>query len=255
MYTVFAETGQRDEIARRTGLRVRDVNHLLNYGILRLGLAPIREHAIDRAEVGLRSHEAVQQIAAKSKLDDNNFLYNLPEYQAAVTNRVAREAAAAQSMLEISLRAGDVFLGFVDTLREKMIAEGPDAFAEPAKITPQLLSEVAKAANALSNTMDTAIQISRRTAGEPEQNMSQEITYIISLMADDELREYNRTGQLPHRILTGSGGSLLGLIADDTNPMNRDAIDVEYQESPGVGGVRPDADTAEGGGRSEAEDT
>ena len=226
VYKAYAKVGKRSAIMALTGLPSAKVHHLLHHGLARLGLPAIKDHATNTAEVNLRSHEAMQEISANSNLNEDNFLLNLPEYQAAITNRAAREAAAAASLLEVGLRGGETFLGFMRMLTKKMQREGEAAFDEPDKITPKLLETLSKAMNSLSNTIDTAIQVSRRAAGEPERNLSLEVSYLVGLMDLTELREYKATGKFPRRIMTGASGSALGLLME-SDPLQR-PIEAEF---------------------------
>lgn len=204
VYEAFGETGSSAEINKLTGVARTRVNHLLDYGIMRLGLPPIREHATDLKEVNLRTNALVK---ASSPPGEEAFLQNLPDIKRAVTERATREAAVSQGLLHSSMRTVDVFLGYVNEVMK--IVQDPDrGFLVPGKVTVAHIETLSKAANNLSRALDTAVRLSSFTAGEPEHNIALTLSHLVCQMTQDELRVYLKTRQLPKHIINPSGASL-----------------------------------------------
>ena len=204
VYEAFGETGSMAEISRMTGVSRSHISHLLDYGIMRLGLPPIREHATDFEEVNLRTNALVK---ASNQPSEAEFLQNLPDIKKAVTERATREAAVAQGLLHSSMRTVDVFLGYVNEIMQKM--QEPDGgFLIPVKVTVAHIETLSKTANNLSRALDTAVRLSRFTAGEPEHNIALTLSHLVTQMTPDELRSYLKTRQLPKHIVNPSGASL-----------------------------------------------
>ena len=199
VYKAYAATGEIDALVLATGLETTEIDHLLNYGVKRLGLPPIREAAVNYAEAAHRTKELVEQGAK-----DPGYLRHLAEARDAATERTAREAAAAQGALISNLKVTDTFLGLVNAVLERSLnADG--GFDLPEKITPNLLDKLAKAASNLTRSVDTAVRLSRFTAGEPERNVTFEIAALVGRMSEDDLREYLSTGSIPsHLRIKGS---------------------------------------------------
>lgn len=204
VYEAYGATGSIAEIHRQTGVTRQHVQHLLEYGIRRLGLPPIREHATDYNEVNLRTRELVR---AEPRQDEAAFLQHLPDIKKAVTERATREAAVAQGLLHSSVQTVDVFLGYVqEVMRRVQSPEG--GYMMPEKISVSHIETLSKTANNLSRALDTAVRLSRFTAGEPEANIALNVSHLVCQMTPDELRSYLKTRQLPKHIVNPSGASL-----------------------------------------------
>lgn len=196
VYDTFATTGAPHEITKITGLKINQVNHLLQRGVVRLGLPAIKEHAVDYAEVNLR--------LAKHGLESSNSLgatnkSQLPEVQQAVTDRVAKEAAAAQGMLNAAMSSTNLFSRYLEEVNNTVLS-GNAEFALPAKITLEHLTKLAQAADKLASSLDRAVRLSRLTAGEPESNIAMEVSLLVNRLTTEELRIYVDTGHLPPRL-------------------------------------------------------
>lgn len=215
VYKQFAITGKTTEIAKTTGIPPGKVKHLIDYGLSRLGLPSIREHATEKAKVNLAATD-----------NSDSPMLNLPHIQDAITKRAARECAGAQAVLQTIMDTADVFAGLTAGLVDMVRQRGIEAYDMPEQITPALLEKVAKVGNALTNALDTAVQVSRRTAGEPERHLSMEVAILVGRMTDDELKGYFETGRPPRRLLS-SGGSAMVLGEDDQGAIDADFAPIE----------------------------
>lgn len=222
VYEAYGETGELNKIVEATGLKTKQVNHLIDKGLLRLGLPAIREHAVDLAEVNTRLQDAV---AIMDKSPSKNFLATLPDVQKAVTDRATREAAAAQSLLSSAMSASQVILEYVNKVFEK--AQIPGAMEAPDIVTGGTLETLSKTVNNMTKAVDSAVRLSRLTAGEPESNLGVEVTVMINKMSDDELQWFLEHQQLPPRLRIGGGGP------PSNDESGLDPIDVEFSAASG----------------------
>jgi len=188
----FTRSGEPSVIACDTGLDLNVVQHIIAYGIRRLGLGPVREVAVDMHIAQTRSSALVKQTR------DPQYLMHLSQAREAATERVARETAAAQGMLISSLKTADAFLGYVNRVLEKTQEE--DGYALPEQVNAGVLNKLADTANKLATAVDKAIRLSRFTAGEPERNVTFEVAALIGRMDENDLREYLSTGAVPQHL-------------------------------------------------------
>lgn len=200
VYAAFADTADVEELARLTGAEPEQVTYLLEKGVKRLGLPPIREHAVDYREVSARL-AAIPPAAGKALSPLRH-----GEVQAAATDRATKEAATAQGALQSTMRSVDICLGYVSRLLEHSMQR--DAFEMPEQISPALLERLSKIASNLARAADTAVRLSRFTAGEPDHIIGIEVAEVICHMNEIELRDYLASGQLPaHLRKAGATGS------------------------------------------------
>jgi len=225
VYLAYGDTGSTGAIAQRTGIPTGHVKHLIEYGCKRLGLPSIREHAVDHAKVALQP---------LSNADQDNFLLNLPDVQDAVTKRAARECAAAQATLQSVMETSDLALGYVKALVQGLTT-GQVKMEVPEDLQIGHLEKLTKMLNSLTNAVDTASQVSRRAAGEPEKHLSMEVAILVGAMTDDELQSYFSTGKPPRRLLSSSGIAAMSLPADSP-----DAIEADFSPIPGFDTEKPE---------------
>lgn len=216
VYEAYAMTDKPKALARITNLSGYLVKYLLQYGIKRLNLPPIQEHAIDLAKVNLAIKENDEER-------EENFKRNLPQIQESVTSRTAKEAAASQALLTGAMKSADIFLNYTNTLLDRL-TNGQSEYEIPEQVTLRHIELLAKAASTLSSAVNTASQVSRRTAGEPERNLSLEISVLVNQLSDDELHNYLKTNQLPQSLRLLQGGSLTPIITDSK------IIDIEEEK-------------------------
>lgn len=199
VYRAYAKSGIPSDIAAITGLDVDKIHHLINWGLRRLGLPPIREAAVDYAEVDIRVKKLTDPALHAEGEQRQKYLTHLAEAREAATERTAREAAAAQGSLIGSLQTADAFLGYVNqVLRRSQDPEG--GYDIPEQISASLLEKLAKTASSLARAVDTAVRLSRFTAGEPERNITFEVAALVGRMSPDDLREYLRSGSIPSHL-------------------------------------------------------
>jgi len=188
----YTRSGELPVIAEETGIELCVVRHLVNYGVRRLALPPVREAAVDMNAAQVRSEALVKQTR------DPQYLTHLSQAREVATERVARETAAAQGMLISSLKTADAFLGYVNRVLEKTQEE--DGYAMPDQVNAGVLNKLADTANKLATAVDKAIRLSRFTAGEPERNVTFEVAALIGRMDENDLREYLSTGAVPQHL-------------------------------------------------------
>lgn len=197
VYEAYAKTAIDAELAGATGLPISAVRYLVSYGIRRLGLPPIREAAVDYTEVNLRLRK-LTEVDVNGPRKRKQYLTHLAEAREAATERTAKECAATQGTLQATLHTADAFLGYVNQVLEK--TQTPDGYDIPKQITAPLLERLAKTASSLARAVDTAVRLSRFTAGEPERNITFEVAALIGRMSEEDLRSYLQTGAIPHHL-------------------------------------------------------
>jgi len=199
VYKEYAKTGDPIQLADLLDRPLTHVDHLIKFGVERLGLPPIQEHAP-------KHQEALQRVEALigPTPDKSPMLTNLPDVQQAVTDRVVRETAAAQASLIASVKTADQFLGYLNKLADK-ISAGEAELAVPAQVTPKLLESLAKIAKDLAGATRTAVEQSRLVAGEPTQNIAIQVAAFAVQMNPEELRHYVRTKELPAHLRVRGG--------------------------------------------------
>ena len=222
VYQAFAETGDPAVIARVTEIDLRKVRHILQYGIIRLGLPPVREHAIRYPTVNVRLKEAL----APYKDQHQDFVQSLPDLQEAVTKRAQREAAAAQATLSSAMHAADLCLGYVRAVMSRL-QEEDGGYNVPAKVDMKVLSNLTKMVSNLTSAMDKALHASRLTAGEPTEHVSMQMALVFAGLSEEELRQYLKHQVLPARVrLLGSTN-----VGEDAEPLDSEGlIDAAYDD-------------------------
>uniref|UniRef100_A0A6H1Z9I9 Uncharacterized protein n=1 Tax=viral metagenome TaxID=1070528 RepID=A0A6H1Z9I9_9ZZZZ len=196
VYDAFQLSGVPSVLESETGIEARDVQHLLEIGVRRLGLPPIREHAIDLAEVNVRLMKRGMENGLPSSRDPNSaFTTDLPEVQDAVTERVAREAAAAQAVLVGSMHAATIFQKMLSCVFEYI--QEPDKLAMPDKITMSYLKTLAEVGDKIASATDRAVRLNRLAAGEPESNVNVLVAHLVGSLPPDVLQRFGETGQIP----------------------------------------------------------
>lgn len=216
VYQAFGDSGSPAVIAEKVKLERRQVLHLLDYGIMRIGLRPIREHATDYAEVNQRVESLIgkSQKQALTKVERTEAL---PDVKEAATDRAVRETVAAQSALLAAVKTSDVLLRYINKLAEKLQTEESELFI-PEQITMGTLETLSKVANNLSNAIGKAVEQSRLTAGEPTQNVALSIGAFVAELNREELKAYVLTRQLPSHVRIRGGSR-------DTVESKRNVID------------------------------
>jgi signal transduction histidine kinase len=196
VYQAFQHTGVPDQLAQVVGLDVRQVQHLLDHGIRRLGLPPIREHATDLAQVNTRLAERNVSPLPPSRDPTESYTVNLPEVQDAVSERVGHEAAGAQHVLKSAMHAGAVFNKFLKQVYQ-VVEDDPDRMVVPDKITLNYLKTLGEAADKLASAMDRAVRLARLAAGEPDQSLNVLVAHLVCNLPPEVLQRFGETGQIP----------------------------------------------------------
>jgi hypothetical protein len=232
VYAAFAKTGDLTSLAQQTGLSNEEVSHLLNDGLRRLGLRPIREVATDYSEVNKRAEQLLGQVQPERALQvkgpgDQSMLQHLPDVEKAVTDRAVREVATAQAVLVATGEATDVLLGYIRKLMDKIM--DPDGgYLIPDKISLSMIETLSKAANSLANASSKAIEQSRLAAGEPTQQIAVQVAGFVAGFSADELRAYVKTRQLPPHMRI-KGGSRDAPTEPEEKSSTLPVIDVDHE--------------------------
>jgi len=211
IYKAYATTGDPAAISKETGLPQRTVIYLLDHGLTRLQLPPIRVHAIDYTVVNTRLAE----------LPTEQLLQDAPALREAITDRATKEAAAAQVLLEAGMDVGRSFLKLAHKMRE--MAEAADGIDLGEKLTIDKFSKLAVSAEKVSRFMDTIVRLSRFTAGEPERSIEWRVASMLVRLPPEAKEYFVRTGKLPPELR----GHLLQapIDADFTEADNQDQED------------------------------
>ena len=218
VYEAYRLFGTITELSAHTGLSKPIVKHVLDNGVRRLGLRPIRELAVDYDEVAKRTEAIVGK--QPDELTEKP-AEHMQEVKTAVTERAVRETTAAQSVLITAVKTTDIFLGYVNKVMERIV-DPEGGYALPEKISPALIEQLSKIASNLANATDRAIQQSRLTAGEPTQNIALQVASFVVELSPEELRSYVTTKELPQRLRAGGGNS--GISGE--GPTQKKIIDV-----------------------------
>jgi hypothetical protein len=200
VFAAFKDTGNPQELAVQTGRSVPDIEHLLNYGVARLGLPPIRERAVNQEliDVGLR--------AALAELEKPQPLTYKQTKEAAqgATDRATRETAAAQILLESGLTAAKVIQAYTEKLKdltEQGLIETPDA------VTPDTIAKLSKSFSDFARGMAAIVQISQNTALDSSRgnSMAFSAAQLIDKMNADEMAIFIRKKHIPRHLRAGGG--------------------------------------------------
>lgn len=229
LYDAYAQSGIPQVLSDLTLLSLDRVEHMLNTGILRLSLPPIREHARDSATIAL----ATQRQTGLQNLSDPALIRG-PEVQAAITNRAVQEAGAAQRALDAAVKANEIFNEFTDLILAKCKA---GQIGLPEMITMGTLETLQKALASNTAALDRAVKLSRLTRGETTENIGTQIGALLVDCTLEELIEAEQTGGIPSRIL----GRFAGAGDDDQQQRQRqrqipqNLIDIPSDEGDGEG--------------------
>ena len=227
VYYAYQNTGVPAKLAEETDLSCEQVEYLLGYGIRRLQLPGIAEHARDKATIAL----AVQH---ETKLQDMSSpaLFSGPEVQKAITSRVVQEAAAAQSVLDASMAANRILRAYID--KALLLAESGE-IALPEKLTLGTLETLQKSLVANTLAMERAVKLTRLTKGEPTELLGVQVGALVATCSLEELEEAERSGSIPRRLLTrfASGDKVLEskVIDVDSDSDSDSDGEVEAEES------------------------
>lgn len=192
VYDAFQYSGVPQELEERTGIPHDSISHMLDVGIVRLGLPPIREHAIDYARVNRKLQAA--GLPAPTDLD----VRELPaDARDAINERVVQEGAAARQALSSAVKANEIFSGYLEQVALLTKAGKWDL---PDGVSAALLEKVAKVLVANTLAVERAVKLMRLTQGEPTEAVSLHISHLLAHCTTAELLEAERTGAIPSRL-------------------------------------------------------
>lgn len=193
VYSEYQHSGDPIVISEHlhSALSPAQVKHLIEYGVLRLGLPPIAEHACDYDRVNLALSASV---GTPSNLETHEV--DGPVRQA-VTERVTQEAAAARRALDAAVEANEIFSGYLHQLSSLARA---GRWELPEGISIGLLEKMTKALLANTTSVEHAVKLTRLTQGEPTETISIQVAGLLANCTLEELQEAERTGRLPGRL-------------------------------------------------------
>ena len=200
-YTASSSESEADTVTLEEGLRsvVQQIDQCLS--------AP-GQNTLGQPLKGLGQMQ--QQSAHTEQLSDIPQEHFIREAMEAVGDRAARELTASQIALELAIRTGDITLGAIGRVLRSVIQD-PSLFSIPEEgVTMKYLGEMSKAVNTMASSMATAVELSRKVGGEPDQTILHGLLYLASNMTPQERIEYRISHEVPARLLTGAsdaGGS------------------------------------------------
>lgn len=197
----YGVTGDETQIAIEVGIPLEHVQHILDRGIRRLGLPPVRDYFTNDAQVQLALEEFAPNL-----LNALNPELNLPEVQEAVTKRAIEEATVAMHTLETSARAGAMLEGWARAM-QKLMEQG--AFTTPKQVTPELISKFISALETHAKATERAVKLVRLTRGEPTDVVAHQVAALLVGCSLDELREADASGTIPSRVLSKFGAEAI----------------------------------------------
>lgn len=198
---LYAITGDETQIAIDAELTLEQVEHILDRGIRRVGLPPVRDYFTNDAQVQLALEEYAPNLM--NALDPE---LNLPEVQAAVTKRTIEEATVAMHLLETSARAGAMLEGWARAM-QALMEQG--AFSTPKQVTPELIGSFIRALETHSKATEKAVKLVRLTRGEPTEHVAHQVAALLVNCSIEELREADKSGTIPTRVLSKFGAEVL----------------------------------------------
>jgi hypothetical protein len=195
-YAAYADTGDFEQIAEKIDLSVEQVEWLFTEGVRRLGLPAIEDYAVSKGEVALRLQES--GLSWKDdKRDAKDTALAKPKVRQAITERVAKEAVAAQAMLGGAMNVAEIFGTLIAEVKQKMLQGKLEV---PEEVNLGYLNKLALTLEKLAKAMDIATRLARLTAGEPETHVLHHVTGLIGTMSALEIKEFAETGVLPRSI-------------------------------------------------------
>lgn len=194
---MFQHSGKPEVIATQTGLDQKQVKHLLEYGLRRLGLPSVQEYTVDQAKLQLDT--------AKMQREQAMSVYS-QDVANAVQNRAVQEAAAARDMLTQTINAGTIVSGYVQAFMERL-ADGRTQLLIPDEVDVGAIEAMSKVVDAHSRAMERAIKMVRLTQGEPTEMVEHQVGALLAMCTTKELEEAERTGTLPKRLTSRISGA------------------------------------------------
>ncbi|RMD99271.1 MAG: hypothetical protein D6812_11880 [Deltaproteobacteria bacterium] len=181
----FAQTGDLKQIAATTNLRPAQVQYLLENGLQRLGLPPIRKKLVI---------EAQNKLAELSSADID------PKTRDAIESRQITEAKAAQQTLRLQEQVALILNRYLKTIMQGL-HNGQIKLHVPEEVTPAFLEKLSAAASKNASAVSTAIKASRSAAGEASEAIKLQVEHLVALakLPDDQIRRiYNDKDIPPH---------------------------------------------------------
>lgn len=189
VYEAYAESGRTSAIAKRTQLSTTHVNFLLEHGLPRLGLPPIAEHGLNRAELN-RSIEQTRR--------ERNEQMRSREVQTAIQHRATTEEALSREALNTTEQLNTLFGAFLSSVLDKT-ATGEEPLRIPPKINLEWIDLLAKAAESNLRTIERALKVQHRLAGKPSEIVEHQLVNQLASCTREELLDAEQSGQLPPR--------------------------------------------------------
>jgi hypothetical protein len=217
VYQAYAKSGSPYQLAKATDLEMEQINHLLKRGLERLALPGIESFAVDQAEISARLGKYSLAATDDAALDPEKRAQQL-EVREKITSRVAREAEAAQVLLEASYSLTGTMMTLLRKVRTK-IDEGN--ISVPNEITASYLKVLSDSIEKMAKAVDISTRLSRLTAGEPESNFAAAIIHLVQQLSPSEMQALAETGRAP-AILRGREAE-----ADDALDVSFSRVDDE----------------------------
>lgn len=201
VYEFYNKTGDINKLSEMTGLSPEKVEHLIEVGIDRLGLPPLRAYATDPSQVMDRIVE--MKMDPSPTLPQTKPIYQeLPEtHKDEMVDRAARESIGAQLALSATMEIASAFFDVITAVKEQM-AKPPEegGLKLPENISLGYLRTLAGTAQTLTSTLSEAVRLNRLTQGEPEHNISVEIAYLLQKLPEEAIVRFAKDGKIPPQL-------------------------------------------------------
>lgn len=211
--TAYALTENAQAIAHQTNLTKQQVEHIIENGIQSKNLPSVKQATHDKAKANLAARKAAQQNQVALFSDD---------VATAIQSRATQEAAAAHSMLQQSIQAGNMITGYVKALFQQL-STGQSRLEIPEEVNLNTFDTLTKVVDSHTRAMERAIKMVRLTQGEPTELIEHQIGAMLAVCTTRELEEAAHTGNLPRRLTARISGS------DPVQAESR-VIDVKHEE-------------------------
>lgn len=208
----YQKTGNARTIAHSLSIKTEQARHLIEKGIMRLGLPSIREYAIDQTKINTDIRERHQDRQKQALLSD--------DVARAIQERATEEASAAKILLDQTNIAGTIVGGYVKALLNSL-QSGKSGVAIPENISLQSLVDLTKVLDTHTKAMERAVKLMNLTQGKPTERIEHQVGAMLAICTTQELEEANITGKLPSRLTSRLGA------ADPIDKNHRSVIEAQ----------------------------
>ena len=220
VFNAFAVTGKPTIISQATDIPAKAVKHILDHGILRLGLPSIKQHSIDQAQLNLDIQETKEKHKKKLMQSD---------VTEAIQKRATQEASSAKLMLDQTMEVGTIVGGYVKAFFNTL-KKGDATLAIPERVDLDTLENLTKVLDSYTKSMERAVKLVNLTQGKPTERVEHQIGAMLAVCTTRELEEAQNSGKLPAR-LTSRLGTAEPMKEGDSNIIEAHAVEIQKNTS------------------------